>query len=872
MTLQPGSRLGPYEILARLGAGGMGEVYRARDTRLHRELAIKVLPASISKDAEFLARFQSEARAASALNHPNIITIHDIGTVDGISYILMELVEGKTVRELLSGGPLPLKKTLQIAAQVAEGLAAAHARGIVHRDLKPENLMVSRDGVVKILDFGLAKTTPLYARPGEDTGSYEAVATQPGSVLGTVGYMSPEQASGRVLDFRSDQFSLGTILYEMVTGRRAWKRNSAAETLTAIIREDPQPPLASAAPGTPTALRWIIDRCLAKEPEERYASTRDLARDLATVKDHLSEISGTVLEAGGRRRSPRARGARAFLIGVLGAVALGAGILLAPLLRRSEKPALPNWTQIGFRRGTVWSGRFAPDGQTIVYSAAWDGEPVRIFSTRPGSTDTRTLDLPSGKLLAISSKSELAFVRNPSFVTLLVQPGTLVRAGLEGGVGRDLLESVQSADWSPDGTQLAVARLVDGKVRLEYPIGKKIYETDSPIGDVRISRDGAWIAFFERLSGAGVALSAVRISDGSHRVLSKGWFTAAGLAWSADGREIWFTPAKQVRDSSPPLLAVNLSGKIREIVRGPGQLRLYDIASDGRLLVARWDSNLGVRGFSPSTGREREFSATDDSLLSDLSSDGRAVLLYDRHALFLRPTDGSPPLRLGEGYRSARLSPDGKQVLAVPSEGPSYPVLVPVGAGDVRQIGTETECEGVGWFPDAKRILCTSPNPHGRYRLFVIEVASGKATEVKIDDAASDFDEGGTLGDSVVLSPDGTHVAGVGHDGDILVLPLAGGAPQRIAGTVTGLDAAARPVGWTSDGRYLFVHRVLDVPGREQKLDLATGRLEPWRDLTPEDPAGLVRINPVRVAPDGRSWAYTYIRVLSNLYVVDGLR
>ena len=234
-----------------------------------------------------------------------------------------------------------------------------------------------------------------------------------------------------------------------------------------------------------------------------------------------------------------------------------------------------------------------------------------------------------------------------------------MRAGLEGGVGRDLLEHVQAADWSPDGTQLAVARSIDGKVRLEYPIGKKIYETDSPISDVRISRDGAWIAFFERVDG-GVALSAVRVSDGSRRVLSGGWFTAAGLSWSADGREIWFTPQKQVRDTSPPLLAVSLSGEVREIVRGPGQLRLYDIASDGRLLLARWDAQVGVRGFSPSTGQEREFSATDDSMLSDLSSDGRAVLLYDRHALFLRATDGSPPLRLGEGYDSARLSPDGK--------------------------------------------------------------------------------------------------------------------------------------------------------------------------------------------------------------------
>jgi Tol biopolymer transport system component len=848
----------------------MGEVYRARDNRLHRELAIKVLPESIAGDAALLARFQSEARAASALNHPNIITIHDIGSAEGVSYILMELVDGKTVRELLDGGPPPLKKTLQIAAQAAEGLAAAHARGIVHRDLKPENLMVSKDGVVKILDFGLAKSTPLFSRAGEKTGSYEAVATTPGTVLGTVAYMSPEQASGRSLDFRSDQFSFGTILYEMITGRRAWKRNSAAETLTAIIREEPHPPIATVAPGAPVALRWIVDRCLAKEPDERYGSTRDLARDLTTLKDHLSEISGVDVPANGRRRPSRGR--RAVLIGGLSAAALGAGLLLAPLLRSREKPAaLPNWTQVGFRRGVVWSGRFAPDGQTIVYSAAWDGDPVRLYSTRPGSTDTRTLDLPPGKLLSISSKSELAFVRDPSFVTLLYQPGTLVRAGLEGGVGRDLLDHVQAADWSPDGMQLAVARNVDGKVRLEYPIGKKLYETDRPISDVRISRNGAWIAFFERVD-SGVVVAAVRVSDGSRRVLTEGWFSAAGLDWSADGREIWFTPQKQVRDSSPPLLAVSLSGRQREVARAPGQLRLYDIAPDGRLLLARWDLQVGVRGFSPAAGHEREFSATDDSMLSDLSSDGRAVLVYDRHALFLRATDGSPPLRLGEGYDGARLSPDGKWVLAVTQEPSRYPVLIPVGAGEVRRVGTSTQCEGVEWFPDGKRILCKIPNPNGPFRLIVIEVASGEAAEVKIAGTAADFDEGPYMGDAASLSPDGAFLAGIGRAGDILILPLGGGEPRRIAATLTGLDENARPVGWSADGRYLFIHHFGDVPVKGQKLNIATGRLEPWRDLTLEDPAGLLRINPVKVSPDGRSWAYSYIRVLSNLYVVEGLK
>ncbi len=415
-------------------------------------------------------------------------------------------------------------------------------------------------------------------------------------------------------------------------------------------------------------------------------------------------------------------------------------------------------------------------------------------------------------------------------------------------------------------------RDVDGKVRLEYPVGKTIYESDRPISDARISRDGAWIAFFER-THSGVAVSAVRVSNGSRRVLSEGWFTGAGLAWSADGREIWFTPQKQVRDNSPPLIAVSLSGKQREVVRGPGQLRLYDIAADGRLLLARWDVQVGVRGSSPSAGSERELSATDDSMLSDLSSDGRTVLLYDRNALFLRSTDGSPPLRLGEGYGAARLSPDGKWVLAVALDGPRYPLLVPVGAGEVRQVGTDTQCEGVEWFPDGKRILCKIPNPKGPYRLIVIDVASGKATELRIaPEAAKDFDDGKLLGDSASLSPDGAWLAGIGHGGDILILPLAGGDPRRISGAVTGLHDGALPVGWSADGRHLFIHHSGQVPDKMQRLELATGRLEPWKDLTLEDPAGLMRINPVRVAPDGRAWAYSYGRVLSNLYVVDGLK
>ncbi|HEY7575396.1 MAG TPA: protein kinase, partial [Thermoanaerobaculia bacterium] len=770
----------------------MGEVYRARDPKLHRELAIKVLPAAVAGDADFLARFQSEARAASALNHPNIVTIYDIGSSDGVSYILMELVDGKTVRELLDGGALPIRKTLQIAAQAADGLAAAHARGIVHRDLKPENLMVSKDGVVKILDFGLAKTTPLYAKGEDETGSYAASATQPGKVLGTVGYMSPEQAAGRSLDFHSDQFALGTILHEMLTGKRPWKRDSAAETLTAIIREDPQPPIATAAPSTPSALRWIVERCLAKDPEERYASTRDLARDLSTLRDRLSEASGVEARIEGGRPSRRRR---AWLLGALGVAIAGLAFWLAPWFRKEEAPAKqPEWTQVGFRRGTVWAGRFTPDAQTIVYSAAWDGDPVRLFSIRPGSTQTRTLDLPPGKILSISAKSELAFLRDASYVRTFAQPGILVRAGLEGGTGRDVLEDVTAADWSSDGLELAVTRWADGKNRLEYPLGKTLFETDRPIGYVRISPDGEWIAFCE--GGDEAVVEVLRVSDGERRVLSKGWWSAVmGLAWTADSREVWFTPQTKIRDASPPLMATDLSGNVREVLRGPGQLRLYDIAVDGRVLIARWDVQVGLRGADPMTSRERELSATDDSILSDLSADGRTVLFHDRAEMYLRPMDGSPPLRLSESFPGGRLSPDGKRVLAVEGGDHSFPVLIPVGAGDVRRLEPHL-CETADWLSDA-RILCEPIDPNGKVRLMAIELASGQATEIAIaEDAAADIHFGG------LLSPDRSFLAVASRRGDLWIVPLAGGAARRIAAS-SDIPKGTRPVGWTSDGRQL---------------------------------------------------------------------
>jgi predicted ATPase/serine/threonine protein kinase len=294
MMLTPGTKLGSYQIVAALGAGGMGEVYRARDARLERSAAIKILPAEFSADSDRLRRFEQEARAASALNHPNIVTIYELGQDGSTHYIAMELVEGSTLRELLDADVLPIQRAIEIAAQVAEGLAKAHEAGIAHRDIKPANLMVSHDGFVKILDFGLAK---LESRSGElsDTSTLSGAETRPGVVQGTVQYMSPEQASGGRPDFRSDQFSFGLVLYEMVTRKRAFRRSTVAETLVAILREQADP-IGVQNPDAPAPLCWAIERCLAKDPDKRYASTRDLARELAAIRDRFSEKPSTQAE------------------------------------------------------------------------------------------------------------------------------------------------------------------------------------------------------------------------------------------------------------------------------------------------------------------------------------------------------------------------------------------------------------------------------------------------------------------------------------------------------------------------------------------------------------------------------------------------
>ena len=876
-----GTRLGPYEVIAPLGSGGMGEVYRTRDTRLGREVAVKVLPSEISSDGERLARFEQEARSASALNHPNIVTVYDVGRSEETSYIAMELVEGKTLRELAAAGPLPVRTALGIAAQVADGLAKAHAAWIVHRDLKPENLMVSDDGFVKILDFGLASKRPLDAAGREQAAavghpmaklSESAIPTEiapgflttPGVVLGTVGYMSPEQASGSAIDIRSDQFSFGSILYEMLAGRRAFSRATAAETLTAIIREETEP-VGAINPAVPPPLSWIVERCLAKDPRERYVATEDLAREIRSVRDHLSDAIAPAASAA----APRRGRSRLVMLAVAAAVILAAGILAGWLAARGSLPQPPSYKRLSFRRGAVWSARFAPDGQTIVYSAAWDGEPMKFFSTRPEGIESRALDLPSGKILAISSQGEMALATEPRIPLSYLQIGTLARAPLSGGAPRETLPDVHGADWSPDGKELAIVRLVEGKDRLEYPAGKVLYEPAGYLSDPRVSPDGKWIALMEH-SNDSTSLIAVS-ADGRKKELSKDWVIHSnGVGWSPNGDEVWFSAARGGEGLA--LYAQPLTGQPRLLLRTPAYLKIFDVSRDGRLLVAQYQNRVGLR-FASQGQAERELSWLNSSFLEDLSPDGKTAVFAELqkpspapgNVAYVRKTDGSPAVPLGEGFSltSMALSPDGRFVLAIALTPPGL-VLLPTGAGESKALAETAGCRWADWFPDGRRILAAClPSGQTTQRLLVHDLAPGRSSVLVPEGVRQSRGAKG----SAAVSPDGKWVAAADTGGAVRLYPLDGGRPRPAPGFLPE-DELIR---WSTDGNSVFTYAV-GMPGRIFRVDLATGRREVWKELTTSDPAGVWRIHPVVVTGDGGSWAYSYSSALGDLYLVQGVR
>ena len=704
--------MGPYEIQAPLGAGGMGEVYRARDARLGRHVAIKVLPSALSADSDRLKRFEKEARAASSLNHPNIVTIHDIGESGGTSFIAMEMVEGQTLRELLADGPLPTKRLLAVAAQVADGLAKAHAAGIVHRDLKPENVMVTRDGFVKILDFGLAKLTQPEERDEKTQAPTMSGETAAGIVMGTVGYMSPEQAMGKRLDFRSDQFSFGSIVYELTTGKRAFAKESVPETLTAIIRDEPEP-IGNLSPQSPVPLRWIVERCLAKNPDGRYASTRDLAQDLAALKDRLAETS--VFAPGARRPSLRSR----WVVGLVGAGFLAAAAFagLVAFRHPSMAPASPVRFEIRAPQGTrlEWAPMqnlfaLSPDGRRIAFAAR-------------GSDGQTSL-----------------WVRSLAEVSAAALPGT---------------EGAAAPFWSPDGR--FVAFFADGKLKKVDSAGG----LPVTVCDVAVAfPSGSWgsegsILFagltqpvVNLVSEGGGASRVVLKADASRHEVSVCWpsFLPDGRHFlyvgRSDAEKQTYVRVASLEDGRTAPLLMNCSraqyvpGDANAPAHGRSGQLLY--ARDGNLLLQPFDAaRRRLEGEAVPSGEEvfqhaligaGPFSASDNGVLASRGKAGPTRLAWlDRTG---RETGSfASPAQ----FRSVRISPDSRNVLVSGID--LRTGLLNLWAGDLSRdvltrldLGTDDYHSGI-WSPDGARIVFSVGSMRHAPSLYAVSLRGAGASE-----------------------------------------------------------------------------------------------------------------------------------------------
>jgi Tol biopolymer transport system component len=853
MDLQPGDKVGRYEIVSFIGAGGMGQVYRARDGQLAREVAVKLLPPAPERSAQqIVARFQQEARALGLLNHPNLVTVYDFGTHGDSFYIILELLEGETLRERLrTGGPLSQRKTIRFATQIANGMAAAHDRGIIHRDLKPENIFLTRAGGVKILDFGLAKMNPAGDLAGLDDESPTLIGTtRPGMVMGTVGYIAPEQLRGEEVDARADIFAFGGILYEMLSGRRAFAAGSAMETLSAVLRDEPAD-LRELGVAVMPGLDLIIHRCLEKRPQDRFQSAHDLAFALEALGSSTESLTLPFLNVF-RRRSRRLR--RWLAVGAILIAAAAGG---AWLWSRLEPDAPPSYQQLTFRRGDISAARFTPDGG-VAYSASWEGAPHELYAARAGAVEARDLGIATRELLGVSRTGDLALLVKP-----LEIGGTLAVAPLAGGAPRELAADVVAADWSPDGSKLAAARrLPDGRYQVEYPPGRVIYQCATRIRDLRVSPDGKQIAFRLREARLGKAFALVVVDDRGNARKLGAWTNAKGLAWSPGGNVVFASNSSgstEIRSATP-------RGRVRLAGRFDGNVKLHDIAPNGDLLLSRDDYREGIMARGPGSDRERDLSWFDGSGASDISPDGRLLLMSEfgeaggsRYSAYVRSMDGAPAVRLGDGY-GVSLSPDGSAALVIVPGSPPRLQIVPLGAGETRVLdrGEITDYEFAAWLPDGKTIVFNGRTPRSSMRVYRQEIAGGPPAplgpaDVRLAQA------------SRPASRDGKRLAVMSDAGRIVTMNADGSGSRN----VPMRDGAFRPVAWSNDG-VLFVYRESELPAKLYRLNVDSGALQIVRELMPADAAGVYRIMDVVTTADERAYAYGVLRNLSTLFLSTG--
>ncbi len=869
MALVPGFKLGSYEVLSLLGAGGMGEVYRARDTRLGRDVALKVLPEAVSTNSERMGRFSREAQVLASLNHPGIATIYGLEESGGTRALVLELIEGPTLADRIAEGSLPLDEALPIAKQIAEALEYAHERGIIHRDLKPANAKVTGEGAVKVLDFGLAKALdPERSSPNvSNSPTMTLAATQAGVILGTAAYMSPEQAKGKSADRRADIWAFGCVLFEMLSGSQCFGGETASETMAAVLLKDPDWSRLPAS--TPLRLSELLRRCLHKDPRQRL-------RDIGEARIAIEVImTGPEVVASLESPTPQAS-ARTEPAGRNRWTTLPVAIVLIVLLvmggwllgRRGASNETPEFHQLTFDLGLIYSARFAPDGQSIYYSAGWNGRPVGLYATQPNGPESRPLGLENSALFAVSP-SQMAMSTGCKDMFIGDCSGTLAVMPVSGGAPREVAENVISADWGPDGNEMAVIREAGEKFQVEFPLGKVIYESPRWLGFLRVSPRGDAVAFVAFVAPAADAGTVVILDRAGKEIAhSQTFLSVEGLAWAPRDKEVWFAAARESGWANA-IHSLDFSAKERIVLRLPGMIRLHDVSRDGRVLISQevWRDGIGFR--AANDPKERDLSWLDSADVTDILPDGKNIAFFGwgeasaESAAYMRRTDGSPPVKLGRG-EVAVFSPDGKWVLTNVPGNSSHLVLLPTGAGDARELNSFGihQFEALGWMPSADKIYFTGNDGHG-WRMYTQDVAGGapRAFTPPISVFPKVFQ-------AHLVSPDGQWAFARDTNGKAWLYPVASGEPRP----VPGLTPADIWINWSSDGRFGYVSQDDITHAQVFQIDLASGKRQLLATLGPSDPAGLTAVVPVRITSDGKYYAYSYNRALSSLFLARGLK